>query len=129
MKPIRFVELEGGCFIPLNKKLNKDGYFRKRWADGIEMFHRFIWRAKNGPIPEEYEINHLCGVRSCQNVQHMECIPGQEHAVITNKTRYAEDQKEAFKLWVETGCSATSLKEKYGWRAYHWVRKWKSDRV
>lgn len=85
--PVRFVEFDGGCLIPLNKRLNADGYYRKRWKDGFEMFHRFLWRATNGPIPEDHEINHLCGNRACQNVKHMECITGTEHAIKTNTER------------------------------------------
>lgn len=125
---IRFVEFEGGCLVPLNMKLNHDGYFRKRWHPELEMFHRFIWRAHRGEIPEGYEINHLCCNRACQNVLHMECIPGADHAIKTNETRYTHIHEEARKLWEETGCSAARLKERYGWAAYGWVRKWKQKR-
>jgi hypothetical protein len=84
---IRFAEFDGGCMVPMNFKLNADGYFRKLFKDGHEMFHRFIWRARKGPIPEGFEINHLCGNRACQNVEHMECIHGSEHASKTNMER------------------------------------------
>jgi hypothetical protein len=75
-------------------KLNVDGYFRKRWHPEMEMFHRFMWRAHKGPIPEGHEINHLCGNRACQNVNHMECIDGLEHAVKTNRDR------KGFRNWI-----------------------------
>lgn len=125
---IVFVTTEHGCMIPTNKRLNADGYFRKRWVDGIEMFHRFIWKARKGEIPEGFEINHLCGNRACQNVDHMECISGTEHAVKTNKERYAHTREEAKGIWLATGCSATALKKTYGWAAYGWVREWKRER-
>jgi hypothetical protein len=124
---IRFVELDEGCLVPLNIRMNQDGYFRKRWSGEAEMFHRFIWRARKGPIPEGFEINHLCGNRACQNVEHFECICGTEHAVKTNQERYTHEKVEARKLWEETECSATALKKLYGWRAYGWVREWKAD--
>ena len=124
---IRFVRLEGDCMVPLNMRMNQDGYFRKRWFGDAEMFHRFIWRARKGPIPEGFEINHLCGNRACQNVEHFECIDGTEHAIKTNEERYSHIHEEARKLWEETGCSATRLKERYGWCAYGWVRKWKAE--
>ena len=124
---IVFVTTESGCFVPISHKLNQDGYFRKRWKGTAEMFHRFIWRAKKGEIPEGYEINHLCGCRSCSNVDHMECITGTDHAIKTNQERYAHEQEEAKQLWNNTKGGASRLAEKYGWRAYGWVRKWKQE--
>lgn len=99
-RPIRFVKNDDGCYLPLSHKLNKDGYFRKRWgSDGqVEMFHRFIWRAHNGEIPEGYEINHLCGCRACSNVEHLECIPGTEHTIKTNRERYVGQQQKMIEL-------------------------------
>lgn len=126
-KPLVFVTTEDGCYIPLSHKLNQDGYFRKRWGDTLEMFHRFIWRARKGEIPEGYEINHLCGNRACQNIEHLECISGHEHAIKTNKERYSYIHTEAFKKWKETQCSPTELSKEYGWSAYKWVRQWKEN--
>ncbi len=126
---IQFLAFENGCVIPINKKLNADGYYRRRWGDNsIEMFHRFIWRARKGPIPDGYEINHLCGNRACQNVDHMECIPGEEHAIKTNKERYSHIKREAKEYWLATGCTATALKEKFKRAtAFNWVREWKRE--
>jgi hypothetical protein len=101
-KPLVTVTTENGCYVPISHKLNADGYFRKRWANTLEMFHRFIWRAHNGDIPEGYEINHLCGCRSCCNVKHLECIPGQEHTIKTNKERYVDRQQLMVRL-IEEG--------------------------
>jgi len=123
---IRFVELDEGCLVPLNIRMNQDGYFRKRWSGEAEMFHRFIWRARKGPIPEGFEINHLCGNRACQNVEHLECIDGTEHAVKTNLERYAHINAEARKYWEETGCNGATLARIYGHVAYLWIRKWKA---
>ena len=110
-------------------RVNQDGYFRKRWPDAAEMFHRFIWRARKGPIPDGYEINHLCGNRACQNGEHLECIDGTEHAIKTNSERYAHEKVEAKKVWEETRCTPTHLKTIYGARAYGWVREWKRERA
>ncbi len=126
-KPLIFVKTEEGCYIPLSHRLNQDGYFRKRWKNSFEMFHRFIWEAHHGAIPKDYEINHLCGNRACQNVSHLECITGAEHAIKTNKERYLDVQEEAKKRWETTQCSPTELARTYGWRAYKWVRKWKEQ--
>lgn len=130
-RPLVFVTTEDGCFIPLSHQTNQDGYFRKTWNTGAdrvaEMFHRFIWRAKRGEIPEGYEINHLCGNRACQNVDHMECIDGTVHAVKTNKERYSHIHEKAYKEWKRTNCKPSFLAKTYGWAAYGWVRKWKLE--
>ena len=87
-----FRTLPTGCYIIVNKKVNHDGYFRKRWGNSkeglIEMFHRFIWKINKGDIPDGYEINHLCNNRGCCNIDHLECIPKSEHLVKTNRYRY-----------------------------------------
>jgi hypothetical protein len=135
-RAIIFEETETGCLVPTNMKLNQDGYFRKAWGSCrknervAEMFHRFIWRARKGEIPDEYEINHLCGNRACQNVDHMECIHGKEHAIKTNQERYADIKEAAKKHWLETRCTATELVNLFDrWSAYAWVREWKKDHV
>ena len=87
-EPLLFRTLPTGCYIVVNKKVNKDGYFRKRWADSFEMFHRFIWRAHYGDIPKGYEINHKCNNRGCCNIEHLECISRKEHLILTNQLRY-----------------------------------------
>jgi hypothetical protein len=116
-----------GCMVPTNKKLNADGYYRRRWADNtMEMFHRFIWRARKGEIPEGYEINHLCSNRACQNVDHMECIPGKDHAIKTNQERYAPIKEAAKRYWLEHRCTATELSQMFKrTTAFEWVREWK----
>jgi hypothetical protein len=112
-KPLVFVTLDNGCYVPLSHKLNADGYFRKRWGNELEMFHRFIWKAHYGEIPEGYEINHLCGCRSCCNVKHLECIPGKEHAVKTNKERYVSQQHLMVKL-IKEGKTVDEMMEATG---------------
>jgi hypothetical protein len=87
-KPLLFRRLPTGCWIIVNRKTNQDGYFRKRWGNEIEMFHRFIWRAKKGEISEGYEINHMCKNRGCCEITHLELLSTKEHKVITNTERW-----------------------------------------
>ncbi|MFG1227159.1 HNH endonuclease signature motif containing protein [Xanthobacter wiegelii] len=88
---MRFTTLEGGCFVCLTHRLNQDGYLRKRFRDGIEMFHRFIWRAHNGEIPDGYEVDHICKNRACCNPDHLEAVPREDHLVETNSSRTLGD--------------------------------------
>lgn len=39
-----------------------------------ELVHRLSYRIVVGPIPEGYEVDHLCGVRHCINPAHLEAV-------------------------------------------------------
>jgi hypothetical protein len=119
-----------GCIIPTSHKLNKDGYFRRRLPITGEyvMFHRYQWEQENGKIPEGFEIEHKCKNRACCNLEHLECIDGSEHAILTNSTRYAERLEAAHKYWLETGCRGVDLFRVFGVThscACRWIRGWK----
>lgn len=83
---------------------NKDGYVRicnvpRNLGGKLVMRHRWFWETYVGPIPEGYEINHLCKNRRCFNIRHLECIDGTEHAIKGNVERYKEDYLEFKKLY------------------------------
>lgn len=41
--------------------------------------HRLAWEAVNGPIPDGMTLDHLCRVRSCVNVDHLEVVSNAEN--------------------------------------------------
>lgn len=95
-KTLFIVTNDNGCHIPLSHKFNADGYFRKRWGSNrgedsvMEMFHRFIYRAHHGDIPEGYDVDHICRCRPCCNPQHLRALEATEHTIHTNKTRWLQ---------------------------------------
>lgn len=40
----------------------------------IELAHRVAWEAENGPIPDGMVIDHLCRVRNCVTVSHLDLV-------------------------------------------------------
>lgn len=126
---------EGGCIVPTSHKLNKDGYFRKfdskKSSKGNKvwtMYHRQVWEEEYGPIPEGWEINHKCLNRACCNLKHLECIPGNEHATLSNLNRYLKRYKEAYSYWNTERCTGTQLAKVFNVTtscACRWVRSWK----
>lgn len=40
----------------------------------MDFAHRVAWEEVHGPIPPDKEIDHLCRVRSCRNVDHLEAV-------------------------------------------------------
>lgn len=41
--------------------------------------HRVVWTFLRGPIPDGLTIDHLCRVRNCMNVEHMEVVTLREN--------------------------------------------------
>lgn len=54
---------------------NKKGYGTLRSIGA----HRISYQIHKGPIPENYQIDHLCRVRCCVNPQHLEAVTLQEN--------------------------------------------------
>lgn len=105
-RPMVFLTTDQGCFICITHKTNADGYLRKRWAGVAEMFHRFIYRAHKGPIPEGHEVDH------------------------TNRTRYAARKEAARALWSKQNLPGVSLALLFGvtfGAACGWIREWKKQ--
>lgn len=42
--------------------------------------HRLVWMAVNGPIPEGFQVDHLCRVRACCNPLHLRLLTRSENA-------------------------------------------------
>lgn len=95
--------MDTGCFVPISHKLNQDGYFRKSWGNDrtgdrvMEMFHRTIYQMHFGPVPEGYEVDHMCNVRACCNPDHLRAMDGSEHASHSNRERARRKREEETK--------------------------------
>ena len=62
-----------GCVVWQGAQ-NSKGYGCFMVAGASQLAHRVVWEDVNGPIPEGLTIDHLCRVRSCVNVEHMELV-------------------------------------------------------
>lgn len=114
-KALTFEVTDSGCIVPTSHKLNKDGYFRKMIGPSTwVMYHRYVWERANGPIPEGYEIDHLCSNRACSNLEHLQCIDGIEHAIKTNKERYKGRKEAMLAYYKENKCTGTHLATVFG---------------
>lgn len=52
-------------------RIGRDGYGR---IGRRGLAHRVAWERERGPIPAGMTIDHLCRVRNCVNVEHMEAV-------------------------------------------------------
>ena len=92
---LEFHTSEEGCITPVNYKLNKDGYFRKRIKGKLTMYHRHVYEQEHGEIPEGMEVDHTCKNRACCNVGHLQLLSHTEHRSKDNEGRYESKREEA----------------------------------
>ena len=64
------------CWIH-NKR--PDAYAYVRWNGKPWYGHRIAYSIFKGPIPNGYEIDHLCGARGCYNPNHLEAVTPREN--------------------------------------------------
>jgi hypothetical protein len=69
---------EKGCWIWQMCRNNR-GYGLKwdRETRRLTMAHRWYYERARGPIPEGMQIDHLCNVKACVNVAHLEAVTPQ----------------------------------------------------
>jgi hypothetical protein len=74
----RWFVAAGGCWIWTGSINRKTGYGCVH-ARGERLAHRLFWVERNGPIPEELEVDHVCRNRACVNVDHMRLVTHKEN--------------------------------------------------
>lgn len=74
----------GPCLIYTGAD-NGNGYGQFRYNGRNGYAHRYAWERKHGPIPEDMTVDHLCRIRNCANVDHLELVDG-----VTNYLRGVE---------------------------------------
>lgn len=66
-----------GCWL-WTGHVDTRGYARLRAGgrNSVVLYaHRWSYEMAHGPIPEGYEVDHLCRVRACVNPAHLEAVP------------------------------------------------------
>lgn len=93
----------GPCLIFTGSLSN--GYGQFRYDDRNGYAHRYAWERVNGPIPAGLTIDHLCRVRNCVEVTHLELVDGVTNYLrgvaarthCPNGHEYREPFREGFK--------------------------------
>lgn len=76
----------GPCLI-FRGATNSSGYGQFRYNGRNGYAHRYAWERINGAIPKALQIDHLCRVRTCVNVAHLELVDGPENTRRAAKAR------------------------------------------
>lgn len=67
------VDAYSGCHLWRLTK-SPDGYARCFYKQKNWLVHRLAWQAFFGEVPTGLELDHLCRVRHCVNVRHLEPV-------------------------------------------------------
>lgn len=62
------------CY-PASDANDKAGYIRISRNGKIHFMHRWIWEQVYGPIPDNWQIDHINGVRTDNRLENLRCIP------------------------------------------------------
>lgn len=69
---------ENGCLI-WQLSRTTGGYGRVQWRGDFYLVHRQLWLESGRTIPDGLELDHLCRVRACANLDHLEPVTHREN--------------------------------------------------
>lgn len=112
---------------PVKASLNTWGYLRLRIGSNVSVLaHRVIWESQHGPIPPNYFVNHIDGVKTNNAISNLEVVTQQanlKHArdtgLISNIYKYSDDVVRDVRQRRERGESAKSIAAAVGMSASH----------
>ena len=92
---------------------DRDGYGRQyNPRTGLwDMQHRVAWENVNGIIPSDMTIDHLCRVRLCHNVDHMELVSRSTNAA--RKGHLSDSDISTIRAKYATGSSQGELAKQF----------------
>ncbi len=74
---------------------------------GKGLAHRIICELAHGPIPDGYEVDHLCRVKTCVNPDHLEAVPKAENLRRQHEANYKTTCNQGHQRW---GCKQTGVR-------------------
>jgi HNH endonuclease len=79
-----YVEEQNGCLVWNGAKTKKgdEGYaIYGVKGEPTFLLHRRLWIEANGPLSREEHLDHLCRVRACINIDHLEVVTVRQNVV------------------------------------------------
>jgi len=68
-----------GCWL-WTGFIHPTGYVYFWYKGSCVKGHRYVYELYEGPIPNGYDVHHICEVKICVNPSHLEALPRKEHA-------------------------------------------------
>ena len=74
------VSESGDCLV-WTGSTNQWGYGRASIGGGkLRVVHRLAWEDVNGPVPDGFELDHICFNRACIKVEHLRLVTKSDNA-------------------------------------------------
>lgn len=89
----RVTVAEDGCWL-WTGKVGSNGYGRVHHSDGELYAHRLFFAYYNGLPADGLQLDHLCRVRHCVRVDHLEAVTAREN-VLRGQSACADNAKKA----------------------------------
>lgn len=115
LSPVKYiVDKETGCWN-WQRSISPEGYPKRMRVDGKSYApHRFYYEEQHGPIPEDYQIDHLCKNRLCVNPDHLEAVTQLENIRRSSVTKLTEQDVANIKSLFAQGYSKRRLGRMFG---------------
>lgn len=96
-----YTEWRGECLV-WTGSLNS-GYGQMRVGEGPMLAHRYAYVRAHGEIAEGLEIDHICRVRACVNIQHLRAVTRQQN--MENMSPLSSTNSSGYRnvCWVRQG--------------------------
>lgn len=82
---------ESGCWLWMGS-INPNGYGHFSFKGKPVRAHIFAYEQKHGPVPDGFELDHKCRVRSCVNPDHVEPVTHQENVSRGDSGKYLKEK-------------------------------------
>lgn len=101
-----------GCW-EWKRSLTSKGYGHLTINNKQILAHRFLYEQQYGPIPEGYELDHLCGNKACINPLHLEPVSHAENCRRGPRAKLTWNIVKDIRDSLSSGIPRNQLAEKY----------------
>lgn len=68
------LDTDSGCWLWIGTKCKDYGMFYVPETQRSVRAHKWLWELVHGPVPQGYELDHLCHNKTCVNPNHLEAV-------------------------------------------------------
>lgn len=98
------------CYL-WNHSKTGSGYAQTSFGHATKLVHRLTYEAANGPIPQNFELHHLCERRDCIRPDHLLALTHAEHARTSSYAKLTPRTAHEIRI---SNSTVSNLARRYG---------------
>lgn len=114
-----YVEDESGCWIWQRSYRGAYGQWGSRRDGGTRLAHRALYEHLVGPVPDGYDLDHLCRNPACVNPDHLEPVTHRENMRRGSNARLTAAQVGEIRRLSDSGVRNRDICKQYGLSSGH----------